>query len=79
MRVPKHLLHSILPGRRERLAIAFALSLVQTFFIVDGIKALSLAFTSQPAINQVISPRTGLAKAFRKIFSRVHKVLDVCV
>ena len=66
-------------GRRERLAIAFTLSLVQSYLIVDGIKALSLAFTSPPAINQVVTPGTGLAKAIRKIFSRAHKVLDVCV
>jgi len=64
---------------RTRLLQALALTLCQSFIIVDGIKALSLAFTSPPAINQVLPPNTGGAKAIRKVCSQLHKVLDVCM
>ena len=62
---------------RDRLAAAFALSLLQSLVIIDGIKAATLAFTSPPAINQLIAPKSHGAKAIRKVLSRLHRVLDV--
>ena len=60
----------------EAVLEAFLLSLLQSFLLVDLVKALCLTLTSEPILARVGLRKPG-GKAFAKPIRRLHTMLDL--